>query len=241
MGLTRRLLLAAAGVPLLAAVVLGVEVEVARRGENLDDVELTDVDAGPTPVVWIGDSTAYGVGVTDGTEAVAGRVAQARRERVTNLAVSGATLAEVVGEQLPKVAGAAPERVYVSVGANDVTHLTRSGGFETDYRALLDGLPAGVEVVVLGVPDMGAPPRLLQPLRAIAGFRGRQLDGLARDAVADAHDRRDATTTYVDIAGPTGPPFRRDPDRYFAADGYHPSADGYALWADAVLAAVEGP
>ncbi len=44
-----------------------------------------------------------------------------------------------------------------------------------------------------------------------------------------------AGTGYVDIAGRTGPPMRRDPDRYFALDRYHPNQAGYGLWADAVL------
>jgi lysophospholipase L1-like esterase len=234
----RRLLAAAAGVPLVAVAVLAIEVEVARRGENLDDVELSWFDGGSVPVVWLGDSTAYGVGVAEGVEAAASLIAKERDERVINLAVSGATLAEVIDDQLPAVAELRPERVYLSVGANDVTHLTRVGSFADDYRALLDGLPRGVEVVVLGVPDMGAPPRLAQPLRTIAGWRGRRLDVEVRRAVAraTAGDR----VIYVDIEGRTGPVFRRDPDRYFADDGYHPSADGYQRWADAVLATVDG-
>ena len=234
----RRLLVAAAGVPLVAVAVLGIEVEVARRGENLDDVELTWSDGGSVPVVWLGDSTAYGVGVDDGAETAASLIAKERNERVTNLAVSGATLADVGDDQLPAVAELRPERVYLSVGANDVTHLTRVGSFADDYRALLDGLPRGIEVVVLGVPDMGAPPRLAQPLRTIAGWRGRRLDVEVRRAVARAvaGDR----VTYVDIEGRTGPVFRRDPGRYFAGDGYHPSADGYQRWADAVLATIDG-
>lgn len=238
MGNGRRLLVAAAGVPLVAVAVLAIEVEVARRGENLDDVELSWSAGGSVPVVWLGDSTAYGVGVDDGAETAASLVAKERDEQVTNLAVSGATLAEVVDDQLPAVAELRPERVYVSVGANDVTHLTRVGSFADDYRALLAGLPVGIEVVVLGVPDMGAPPRLAQPLRAIAGWRGRRLDVEVRRAVAQAAagDR----VTYVDIEGRTGPVFRRDPERYFADDGYHPSADGYQRWADAVLATVDG-
>lgn len=219
---------------------LGVEVEIARRGTNLDDVELSYSDAGPTTAVWVGDSTAFGVGVTDGSDGVASRVAATRGERVVMLAVSGATIEDVLLDQLPEVAGAAPDRIYVSIGSNDVTHLTSKAAFTSSYRRLLDEVPADVEVVVLGVPDMGSPPRLLQPLRAVAGFRGRQLDAVARDAVADAHDRRRGATTYVDIAGPTGPPFRRDHDRFFAADGYHPSAEGYRLWAEAVLAAIGG-
>lgn len=227
--------------PVLAAVVLGVEVEIARRGQNLDDVELSYADTGTTTAVWIGDSTAYGIGVTDAADGVAARVAGPRDERVVMLAVSGDTMADLTRDQLPEVAALAPDRVYVSIGANDVTHLTSKDSFGAGYRALLRALPADSEVVVLGVPDMGAPPRLLQPLRAIAGLRGRQLDAVVRDAVADAKADRPGATTYVDIAGPTGPPFRRDPARYFADDRYHPSADGYRLWADAVLAAVEPP
>lgn len=231
---TRRLVVATAvGLPLVAAAVLGVEIELARRAENLDEVELSYPDAGSTHAVWIGDSTAYGVGVVRGSAAVASLVADARDERVTNLAVSGATLSDVLVDQVPQVAAEQPDIVYVSAGANDVTHLTGTDSFRRDYARLLDGLPPGIPVVVLGVPDMGAPPRLLQPLRAIAGLRGRQLDDLVRAA---ARTRDDAT--YVDIAGPTGPRFRADPDRFFADDGYHPNAAGYRLWADAVLATV---
>ena len=90
-------------------------------------------------------------------------------------------------------------------------------------------LPAGVPVVLLGVPDMGAIPRFAQPLRAVTGWRGRRLDADVRRVA------RATGAVYVDIAGPTGPAFRRDPDRYFAADAFHPSDAGYGLWTDAVL------
>ena len=94
---------------------------------------------------------------------------------------------------------------------------------------LLGRLPPGAEVVLLGVPDMGAVPRLAQPLRAVAGFRGRELDEVVRE-VAD-----EVGATYVGIAAATGPTFRAEPDEMFAADEYHPSAAGHRLWADAVL------
>jgi lysophospholipase L1-like esterase len=227
-------------VPVLAAAVLGIEVELARRGPNLDDVELSyeSADAGGTTALWIGDSTAYGVGVDDAHDGVASRIARERGERVVMLAVSGATLSDLGRDQLPLVAAARADRVYISVGANDVTHLTGRESFAKGFRRLLDELPGDADLVVLGVPDMGGPPRLLQPLRGLAGLRGRQLDGIVRDAVADARARRSGSITYVDIAGRTGPPFRRDHARYFAADGYHPSAEGYGLWAEAVLATV---
>jgi lysophospholipase L1-like esterase len=145
--------------------------------------------------------------------------------------VSGDRVADVVGEQLPGVAALEPDVVFVSVGANDVTHLTSRDDFADRCRQLVGGLPDGAAVVLLGVPDMGAIPRLAQPLRAAAGFRGRQLDEVVR-AVA-----REVGATYVPIAAMTGPAFRREPGRMFAADEYHPSAAGYRLWADAVITA----
>jgi hypothetical protein len=46
--------------------------------------------------------------------------------------------------------------------------------------------------------------------------------------------------TYVGIAARTGPAFRDHPERYFAADRYHPDEAGDQLWATAVAQIVTG-
>lgn len=184
-------------------------------------------------MVWLGDSTAAGVGAGRPGGALPRQVAS-RLERpvqLTVLARSGATVEDVIANQLPKVASLDPDVVVISVGANDVVHLTSKDSFASRYRRLLDRLGA-VPVIALGVPDMGAPPRFAQPLRAIAGWRGRSLDEEIREEVAGR-----VGASYVDIAGRTGPLMRRYPDRYFALDEYHPNEAGYGLWADAVLEA----
>ncbi len=79
---------------------------------------------------------------------------------------------------------------------------------------------------------MGSPTRLAQPLRAIVGLRSRRLDRESQ-ASAASHDAR-----YVDLFKATTKPFRASPSKYFAADEYHPSDAGYALWADAIAPAV---
>ena len=94
---------------------------------------------------------------------------------------------------------------------------------------MVASIPAGALLVLLGVPDMGSPPRLAQPLRAIAGHRGRTLGRVARSVATEVG------AVYVDIAGETGPTMRSDTARYFAEDRYHPSDDGYAVWTAAVL------
>jgi len=216
-----------------AAVVLLVEIQLARAGNRLPDLELVlDRHGTGRRIVWLGDSTAAGVGASSSAGALPSQVADglaASGASVTDLAVSGARVADVLADQAPKVAGLQPDLVLISVGANDTIHLTGRGAFRHTYEELLRALPRGVPVVLLGVPDMGAIPRFAQPLRAVAGWRGRNLDAEVRRVAA----RRGAT--YADIAGPTGPPFRRHPDRYFAADDFHPSDAGYGLWADAVL------
>ena len=228
-----------AGLVLAGPVLLGIEVFVATRGEpavpppgGIDACVGCDGSAPPLRTVWLGDSTAAGVGVTEADDVLGRQVARrlGRPVDVRVLANSGDTLADVVAEQVPRLPADA-EVVFVSVGANDTTHLTSTKAFSSSYRRLLAALPAGACVVLLGVPDIGSPPRLLQPLRAVAGWRGRRLDREIR-AVARSGD-----AAYVDIAGATGPAFRRDRS-LFAVDGYHPGAAGYDLWAGAVTSAM---
>lgn len=233
MGLARRGSLVVAAAVAGTAIVLAVEIQLARSGGRLPERELAlDRSGAGKRLVWLGDSTAAGVGASNAAGALPSRVADGLDPAgvsVAVLAVSGARVADVLADQVPKVAAARPALVLISVGSNDAIHLTRRGTFRRTYENVVRALPDGVPVVLLGVPDMGSIPRFAQPLRAVAGWRGRNLDAEVR-RVAGVTGAR-----YADIAGRTGPPFRRDPDRYFAADDFHPSDAGYGLWADAVL------
>ncbi len=222
---------------------LAAEAQLARSGPRLPMPLPTALDASigeslpgsALRMVWLGDSTAAGVGASDPDGSLPRRVAAGlgRPVELVVLARSGARIDEVLEEQLPRVAALDPDVLIVSVGANDVVHLTTKSRFTSRYRRLLEQLRPSVtgrSVVVLGIPDMGAPPRFPQPLRAVVGWRGRALDHGLREAAAGRDEVR-----YVDIAGQTGPAMRRQPDRYFALDRYHPNEAGYGLWADAVL------
>lgn len=193
-----------------------------------------DGSQAPLRTVWLGDSTAAGVGVA-APEQVLGRQVAGRLGRpvdVQVLAVSGAKVADVVARQLPQLPTDV-QVIFVSVGANDTTHLNTTRSFSSSYSALLAALPKQACVVLLGIPDIGSAPRLAQPLRAVAGWRSRRLDREVRSLA------RSMGSTYVDIAGTTGLAFRRDRS-LFSPDGYHPGVVGYGLWAGAVTAALEG-
>ena len=231
-------------IPVAAAAILGTEVVLASRGVDLTETDPYDLDGvvgddkpGRTErVVWLGDSTVAGVGSSEPDAALPRSYAAGLDHPVdlTVLAVSGARVADVVDEQLPRFPEGEIDTVLISIGANDAVHLTRAGDFGRRYEQVLDALPEGADVVMLGVPDIGSVPRFAQPLRFLAGVRGGTIDAVIDDlAGARGH-------TYVDIAGRTGPAFRRDPGTYFATDDYHPSDAGYVLWSQAITADLGG-
>jgi lysophospholipase L1-like esterase len=243
--LSRWCLVVATAVAVACALVLGAEARAAALGPQLAAPlgAPDDAPAGPPPaeggaaasVVWLGDSTAAGVGASGPRGTLPEQVATllAQPVRLTVLARSGARVSDILRTQLPQVGRLRPTEVFISVGANDATHLTWRSRFRRDYGRLVAGLPSSVvRVVLLGVPDMGAPPRLAQPLRSVAGWRGRALATDVRNLARRRH------AIFVDIAAVTGPTFRRQPGRYFASDRYHPNDPGYGLWATAVAAAV---
>lgn len=235
-----------AGSAVALAGLVGIEVVLAGRGPVLDEFDPsladgtvatpsgTDAAVEPLRVTWIGDSTAAGVGASSADQSVSRQVARrlvaelGRPVELTVLAVSGARVADVVADQVPLVP-TDTDVVFVSVGANDTTHLTSADTFAEQYRSMLGALPAEAAVISLGVPDIGSATRLAQPLRAIAGWRGDAYDAI----VAEEVER--AGATRVALAAGTGPAFRAEPDRLLADDHYHPSDAGYAVWADVVV------
>ena len=195
--------------------------------------------ARPLRFVVLGDSTGAGRGAPyeRGIAVTTARRLAAKRRPVTltNLAVSGARFDDVRRDQLPAAARLRPELVLVAAGANDVTALTRLGAVRDDVRAIADRLRTArcdVAIVLTASPDVGSAPRLAQPLRTVAGWRTRQLN----DAVEDV--ARDRGLVVAAIAERTGRRFRADRS-LFAADGFHPSARGYATWTPVIEAAFD--
>ncbi len=187
-------------------------------------------------VAWIGDSLSVGLGASSPDLSLPHRVAAGlgRPVELTVLGVSGARAADALNLQLPALGGGRPDWVFVEIGSNDVIHLSSRPAFRRSFGEVLRAVRRTdpERIVALGIGDFGATPLLPQPLRWAAGMRGRQIDREIRE-LADRHG-----ALYVDVRGRAGRLFAQDPVRYHAADGFHPSEDGLALWAGATLAAL---
>lgn len=186
--------------------------------------------AGPRlSYVVLGDSTAAGRGApyeSGITVATARHLALSRRVTMTNLAVSGARMGDLVRSQVAPAARLRPDVVLIAVGANDVTNLTSTSSIQRDLRTLVDrlrGANQGIRIVVTASPDVGSVRRLAQPLRWVAGWRTEQINAAIEQVAAERG------LTLAPIAQRTGPLFRKDPG-LFAGDRFHPNARGYATW-----------
>lgn len=179
--------------------------------------------------VVMGDSTAAGEGADYAQGIAVGSaraLANGRRVELVNLAVSGARARDVKRDQLSQAEALKPDVVLLSVGANDVTHLTCVRSVERNVRSVVKRLRAvnpDVAIVITGSPDMGSPPRIPRLLRPIAAWRTRGINRMMVELARKEH------LVFAPIAEVTGPLFRNDRS-LFAADQFHPNERGYATW-----------
>lgn len=183
--------------------------------------------------VVLGDSTALSQGgdyVEGYAMEVSKHLAKAARVTLINYAISGATSKDVAEEQLPGAVVEKPDIALIAVGANDVTHLSRTATIEKFINQAIDELAAAncnVKIILTGSADMGSVPRFPQPLRWLAGKRTEQLNTVF-ERIVEARE-----LTFAPIAKETGPVFRANTD-LFAADKFHPTNEGYDLWSKVV-------
>ena len=235
----KRTFLTLCAAALALGVMIAVEIVVAVRRDYLPTEPALEIGgtfgsgARAATLVVLGDSTGAGVGA-DGPDTaypalLASRLAEdlGLNLRLVDLAVSGARVHDVLSEQVPAALEHDADVYLVAIGANDVTHLTGLGSVRSGVEDIVGRLSnSGVEVVVAGAPDMRAP-AFAEPLRSIVGWRGR--------AVTDEIERaaRREGAVVVPLADRTRGFFRDQPESHYSADLFHPSATGYARWADA--------
>ena len=187
----------------------------------------------PLRMAVLGDSTAAGYGVhrdrdTPGALLAIGISAAARRPvHLTSVAVVGAESSHLPG-QLAEIDDAL-DLAVIMVGANDVTHRVKLAESVRHLGDVVQTLrAAGAEVVVGTCPDLGTIRPLAQPLRYVARRLSRNLAAAQTIAVVEAGGR---TVSLGDLLGP----LFAERLELFSEDQFHPSAQGYAHAADAML------
>ncbi|MFI8189894.1 SGNH/GDSL hydrolase family protein [Streptomyces sp. NPDC085946] len=195
----------------------------------------------PLRLTMLGDSTAAGQGVhragqtpaallASGVAAIAEHPVELR-----SVALPGARSDDL--DRQVALALADPTRVpdicVIMIGANDVTHRMPATRSVRHLASAVRRLrTAGAEVVVGTCPDLGTIEPVRQPLRWLARRASRQLAAAQTIGVVEQGGR---TVSLGDLLGPE---FEANPRELFGPDSYHPSAEGYATAAMAVLPTV---
>ncbi len=199
--------------------------------------EQTDGQGPPLRYAILGDSTTISQGGDyQKGYAVASAAALANHHRVTwrNFGISGARAQDVARKQLPQALGFKPDVVLIAVGANDVTHVTATKSVEASLEHIIADLQhqnPHIRIILTGSPDMGSVPRFPWPVRQLADHKTKNLNRMATQLASKHHQ------TFAPVAAQTGPTFRAHPE-LFAADNFHPTNDGYALWIPVINAAI---
>jgi lysophospholipase L1-like esterase len=194
-------------------------------------------------LVLLGDSAAIGVGVEWLSETVGGQLARLlaegtpdtgeRHVLLSSVGVAGSRSTDLSTQVARALLGDTPDVAVVLIGANDAASLRTPEESAAHLGAAVRRLRgAGVEVVVGTCPDLGALRAIAPPLRQVAGLIGRRMAKAQAKAVVEADG------VVVDLGAETGAVFRADAGT-LCYDGYHPSADGYRVWAHALYPAVE--
>lgn len=195
--------------------------------------------APPLRLVLLGDSTALGVGVDQVSDTVGGQLATlladgpgGRRVELSSVAVAGSHSADLSTQVARALVGPHPDVAVILIGTNDASRLVRPNDAAEHLGATVRRLcEVGAAVIVGTCPDLGSTRAFAPPLRQLIGWHSRRLARAQADAV------REAGGVPVDLADRAGPVFRADAGT-LCHDGFHPSADGYRVWAHALLPAV---
>ena len=134
--------------------------------------------------------------------------------QVINLSSSGATLQDVLDQQLPRLLQLSPDLVTVAVGGNDMFHPAPER-FDAAAAELVKQLPAGT--LVADVPYF------------MHGRWERAADQAAR--VLTRHAQQ-AGLTVVPLHAALRDLGWKAMATHFAADWFHPNNRGHRAWAD---------
>jgi lysophospholipase L1-like esterase len=140
--------------------------------------------------------------------------------------VSGATTADLLRDQLERGVALNPDLVTVGIGINDIGHGLTLEQFSKNFEEILSTLTekTHARIVVTNLPDVSSAPRIPSVMRSTYQ---QQIDQFCKrlEEIANRHG-----VTLFDIYSITKEELPSHPE-YFSNDGFHPSDEGYELWA----------
>lgn len=177
-------------------------------------------------ILTIGDSSVVGTGSTNPLLTVAGRLgADYPTADITNLGVNGTRTQELI-ERFTGIQDQKYDLILIHTGGNDIVHFTSMADIESGLNQVLDvATIMSDDVIVLHGGNVGSSKLFPAPTRWIFTYRTKKVREIFIRVAAEKG------VHYVDLFREgKADPFVADPKKYYGADYFHPSADGYGDW-----------
>lgn len=178
-------------------------------------------------VLILGDSVGVGTGANKPEESIAGQLAKDLPfVAIENLAQDGYRTRDLI-PIINKIRNKRYDMVIISIGGNDVWHLSFTAKLRSDLEKIIDVAKemSNDHVLLLLYRNMGSAPFFPLILRL---FLRRRAETIRKVFVSTAKERG---IVYIDLfTEEKFDPFQKQPKRYFASDKIHPSSEGYKLW-----------
>ena len=179
-------------------------------------------------ILFIGDSSAAGVGVDDFEECVSGRLPHLLKQKTARPVIqrtcgnNSATSGGIRDFVVPHLETETYDYIVLSIGTNDAKNFHTGKRFCKEFGTLLYALHAkfpGARIIWQGLIDFSGIPILPTPLNKILGIRSRII---RRNGKQICYERNVLApeTSWQPL-----------PEN-FSRDGFHASSLGYQIWAE---------
>lgn len=180
--------------------------------------------------VALGDSLTAGVGSDDVKSTFVYQVAlklsaQFGKVEVVNLGQPGATVENLIIDQLPLSIDEQPNYVTLLIGVNDIHDKVSVTDYKERLSYVLNELltKTSAQIILINLPYLGASNVIPFPLSNILDARTKQFNKVIKEL---GHNDR---IKLIDLYIPSRQPFSENPS-YYASDHFHPSGEGYMFW-----------
>lgn len=179
-------------------------------------------------ILVAGDSTGVGTGAERSEDSIAGRIGNDIPEAdITNISENGLMLAGLRKHLTELPDEVRYDLILLQIGANDVVGIGSLAYVEQELQTVLDEAEAHADqIIVMTAGNIGLSPVFRWPSSRYISHRTR----IVREIFLQEASER-SSVTYIDLYKPAGEEvFNTDVPRYYAADRFHPSGEGYGVW-----------
>ena len=195
-------------------------------------------------ILVLGDSTGFGVGVTNKQDSVSGLLANyTKATYVENLSVSGAQIKDLENQFKNRKLKDSLEDKYdiilIQIGGNDIMRFKDVNEQRKIYENFLKTLPSYKTLIAISAGDVGDTTLFPFFIRPFHSSLSKEYHKMFSE-VLDQQKSINLNSYYINLSyiDKKTNPFLLYPEINLSPDGLHPSSAGYKLWFEKIISQI---